>query len=219
VQGRPSSLEFGIRLSAVQIGKALFDADAEAQKQVMKLNKGTLLVMFPTPNINEINALKSMNRWDEIKQIYYTHELNNKMVRDNMDKEYKFSKVLYFSDTSIQKVMNKSFENVFINENYQPIPVPNNFDSSNFLIASFCFDLSEYSSRNKLAYGLHVYNNKMELMSKPFNVMKNDMGLVPGNNVIAELTGKKLSFTPLEYETVVRKFNDRLLKSKMMELD
>jgi hypothetical protein len=115
--------------------------------------------------------------------------------------------------------MNKSFENVFINENYQPIPVPNNFDSSNFLIASFCFDLSEYSSRNKLAYGLHVYNNKMELMSKPFNVMKNDMGLVPGNNVIAELTGKKLSFTPLEYETVVRKFNDRLLKSKMMELD
>jgi hypothetical protein len=219
VQGRPSSLEFGIRLSAVQIGKALFDADAEAQKQVIKLNKGTLLVMFPTPNINEINALKSMNRWDEIKQIYYTHELNNKMVRDNMDKEYKFSKVLYFSDTSIQKVMNKSFENVFINENYQPIPVPNNFDSSNFLIASFCFDLSEYSSRNKLAYGLHVYNNKMELMSKPFNVMKNDMGLVPGNNVIAELTGKKLSFTPLEYETVVRKFNDRLLKSKMMELD
>lgn len=219
VQGRPSSLEFGIRLSAVQIGKALFDADAEAQKQVIKLCNGTLLVMFPTPNIHEINALKNMNKWDEIKQIYYTHELNNRMVRENMTKDYKFSKVLYFSDSSIQKVLSKNFENVFLNENYEPIPTPSNFDSTNFLIASFCFDISEYSSRSKLAYGLHVYNSKMELMSKPFNAMKNDMGLVPGNNVIAELTGKKLLFTPLEYETVIRKFNDRLVKYKLLEPD
>lgn len=215
VQGRPNTLEVGVKLSAVQIGRALFDADAEIKKQVLKLNRGTLLIMFPTPNINEVNALKRMGRFDDANQLYFLQDLTNKMVIEKMKVEYKYSKILFFSDTSINKILAKDFTNVFINENYETIERPETFDSTNFLIASFCFDVSEYSSRNKLAYGLHVYDEKMQLLSKPFNTMRNDMGLVQGNNVIADLLGKKTLFTPQEYETVVRKFNDRLLKSKL----
>jgi hypothetical protein len=171
--------------------------------------------MFPTPNINEVNALKRMGRFDDANQLYFLQELTNKMVIEKMKVEYKYSKILFFSDTSINKILAKNFTNVFINENYESIEKPVTFDSTNFLIASFCFDVSEYSSRNKLAYGLHVYDDKMQLLSKPFNTMRNDMGLVQGNNVIADLLGKKTLFTPQEYETVVRKFNDRLLKSKL----
>jgi hypothetical protein len=138
-----------------------------------------------------------------------------KVVIEKMKVEYKYSKILFFSDTSINKILAKDFTNVFINENYEAMERPVTFDSTNFLIASFCFDVSEYSSRNKLAYGLHVYDEKMQLLSKPFNTMRNDMGLVQGNNVIADLLGKKTLFTPQEYEAVVRKFNDRLLKSKL----
>ena len=215
VQGRPNTLEVGVKLSAVQIGRALFDADAEMKKQVLKLNRGTLLIMFPTPNINEVNALKRMGRFDDANQLYFLQDLTNKMVIEKMKVEYKYSKILFFSDTSINKILAKDFTNVFINENYEAMERPVTFDSTNFLIASFCFDISEYSSRNKLAYGLHVYDDKMQLLSKPFNTMRNDMGLVQGNNVIADLLGKKTLFTPQEYEAVVRKFNDRLLKSKL----
>lgn len=219
ISGRPNTLEFGIRLSAVQIGKSLFDIDSEVKKQVLKLNSGTLLVMFPTPNIHEINALKLAGKTDDVYQLYYVQQLNNKMVMDKMKSDYKFSKVLYFSDSSVNKILAKDFNNVFVDENYMPIEKPNSFDSSNYLIASFCFDISEYSSRNKLTYGLHVYNDKMQLLSKPFNTMRNDMGLVQGNNVIADLFGKKVLFTPLDYENVIRKFNDRLLKNKLEELE
>ena len=219
VMGRPSFLEFGIKLSAVQIGKTIFNLDIETQKQVLKYNKGTLLVMFPTPNINEINALKNQNRLAEIKQIYVVQNLNNKMIMEKMTKEYKFSKLLFFSDTSINQILSKNFNHVFINENYEAIPKPADFDSLNFFIASFCYDVSAYSDRNKLAYGLHVYDSKMQILSKPFNTMKNDMGLVSGNNIIADLMGKKVMFTPTEYESVIRKFNDRLFKNKMQDFD
>lgn len=217
ISGRPNTLEFGVRISAVQIGKTLFDIDYEVKKQVLKLNKGTLLVMLPTPNIHEINALKRAGRNDDVTQMYYVQQLNNKMVMDKMKSDYKFSKVLYFSDSSINKVLAKDFNNVFIDENYLSIEAPVTFDSTNFLIASFCFDISEFSSRNKLAYGLHVYNEKMQLLSKPFNAMRNDMGLVQGNNIFADLFGKKVLFTPLDYENVIKKFNDRLLRYKLEE--
>jgi hypothetical protein len=219
ISGRPNTIEFGIKLSAVQIGKTLFDFDNETKKQVIKLSNGTLLVMFPTPSIHEINALILAGKTEEANQIYFVQQLNNKMIIDKMKSEYKFSKVLYFSDSSINKILAKDFKNVFVDENYQPMEALFNFDSTNFLIASFCFDISDFSSRNKLAYGLHVYNNKMELLSKPFNTMRNDMGLVQGNNIFADLFGKKVLFTPLEYENVIRKFNDRLLKNKLQEIE
>lgn len=219
ISGRPSFLEFGIKLSAVQIGKSIFNLDIETQKQVLKYQKGTLLIMFPTPNINEINALRKLNKEGEITQIYHIQNMHNKMVMEKMKLEYKFSKILFFSDTSIKSVISKNFKNVFVNENYETIETPVDFDSLNFFIASFCYDISEYASRNKLAYGLHVYDSKMQLLSKPFNTMKNDMGLVAGNNIIADLMGKKVFFTPVEYENVIRKFNDRLFKNKMQDFD
>jgi hypothetical protein len=33
------------------------------------------------------------------------------------------------------------------------------------------------------------------------------------------LMGKKVMFTPTEYESVIRKFNDRLFKNKMQDFD
>ncbi len=65
----------------------------------------------------------------------------------------------------------------------------------------------------------HLSRYLFQILSKPFNTMKNDMGLVSGNNIIADLMGKKVMFTPAEYESVIRKFNDRLFKNKMQDFD
>ena len=217
VQGRPSLIEFGIRLSAVQIGKALFDIDAETQKQVVKLSKGTLLVMLPTPNQNEVNALQSAGRTNEIRELFYQQELTNKMVIEKFTRDFKFSKVLFFSDSSAIKITNKNFTNVFVDENMNTISTPETFDTTNFFIASFCEDVSEFA--NRFTYGLHVYDVKMQALTSPFNGLKNDMGLYPGGDIITYMRKKKALFSIGEYERVIRKFNDRLLKKKMEVLE
>lgn len=217
VQGRPSLIEFGIRLSAVQIGKALFDIDAETQKQVVKLSKGTLLVMLPTPNQNEVNALQSAGRTNEIRELFYQQELTNKMVIEKFTRDFKFSKVLFFSDSSANKITNKNFTNVFVDDNMNTISTSETFDTTNFFIASFCEDVSEFA--NRFTYGLHVYDVKMQALPSPFNGLKNDMGLYPGGDIITYMRKKKALFSIGEYERVIRKFNDRLLKKKMEVLE
>ncbi len=217
VQGRPSLIEFGIRLSAVQIGKALFDIDAETQKQVVKLSKGTLLVMLPTPNQNEVNSLQNAGRTNEIRELFYQQELTNKMVIEKFTKDFKFSKVLFFSDSSANKITNKNFTNVFVDDNMNTISTPETFDTTNFFIASFCEDVSEFA--NRFTYGLHVYDVKMQALPSPFNGLKNDMGLYPGGDIITYMRKKKALFSIGEYERVIRKFNDRLLKKKMEVLE
>ena len=217
VQGRPSLIEFGIRLSAVQIGKALFDIDAETQKQVVKLSKGTLLVMLPTPNQNEVNALQSAGRTNEIRELFYQQELTNKMVIEKFTRDFKFSKVLFFFDSSAIKITNKNFTNVFVDDNMNTISTPETFDTTNFFIASFCEDVSEFA--NRFTYGLHVYDVKMQALPSPFNGLKNDMGLYPGGDIITYMRKKKALFSIGEYERVIRKFNDRLLKKKMEVLE
>jgi hypothetical protein len=217
VHGRPSLIEFGIRLSAVQIGKVLFDLDAEIQKQVSILSKGTLLVMLPTPNQNEVNALQNAGKINEIKELFYQQELTNKMVVEKFTRDYKFSKILFFSDSSSYKIINKNFNKVFVDENMNNVLTPKTFDSTNFFIASFCEDVSEFA--NRFTYGLHVYDVKMQALPSPFNAIKNDMGLFPGGDIIAYMRKKKALFSIGEYERVIRKFNDRLVKKKMEILE
>ncbi len=217
VQGRPSLIEFGIRLSAVQIGKVLFDIDAETQKQVIQFSKGTLLVMLPTPNQNEVNSLQSAGRTNDIRELFYQQELTNKMVVEKFTRDYKFSKVLFFLDSSAIKIINKNFNNVFVDDNMNTISTPETFDTSNFFIASFCEDVSEFA--NRFTYGLHVYDLKMQALPSPFNGLKNDMGLYPGGDIITYMRKKKVLFSIGEYERVIRKFNDRLLKKKMEVLE
>jgi len=217
VQGRPSLIEFGIRLSAVQIGKVLFDLDAEIQKKVTKFSKGTLLVMLPTPNQNEVNALQNAGRTNDVRELFYQQELTNKMVAEKFTKDFKFSKVLFFSDSSANKIINKNFNDVFVNENMNTIPTPETFDSSNYFVASFCEDVSEFA--NRFTYGLHVYDVKMQALPSPFNAIKNDMGLFPGGDIVAYMRKKKALYSIGEYERVIRKFNDRLVRKKMEVLE
>lgn len=217
IYGKPNMLEFGVRLSAIQIGKTLFDIDMETQKQVLKLSAGTLLIMLPTPNQNEIKALENLGKTPLIKDLYYQQELTNNIVIEKFMTDYKFSNVLFFMDTMIGKIMLKNFENVFIDKNNQIINTPQNFDSSNYFIASFCEDVSEFA--NRFTYGLHVYDTKMQSLPKPFNTARNDMGLFPGGDIIAYMRKKRALFNIGEYETVIKKFNDRLMKKKIENKD
>jgi hypothetical protein len=100
-----------------------------------------------------------------------------------------------------------------VDENMNIIATPETFDTTNFFIASFCEDVSEFA--NRFTYGLHVYDEKMHALPSPFNAIKNDMGLYPGGDVITYMRKKKALFSIGEYERVIRKFNDRLLKKKM----
>lgn len=217
VKGRPNLMEFGIRLSAVEIGKTLFDIDAEIQKELIKLSKGTLLVMLPTPNPNEIKALTDLKKYEEIKHLQFQQDATNKMVVEKFSKDYAFSNVLFFYDTSATKIVNKNFNNVFVDEGGLLVPAPNTFDSSNFFIASFCDDVSTFT--NKFTYGLHVYDSKMQALPKPFSSSQNDMGLFPDGDIIAYMRKKRALFNINEYEKIIKRFNNRLTEIKIKEIE
>jgi hypothetical protein len=114
-------------------------------------------------------------------------------------------------------VLAKNFTNVFYGEKNTQSALPENFDTTNYLIASFCEDVSEYT--NKFTYGLHIYDQKLNPMPKPFNNPKNDLGLFAGGDILAYMKKRKMLYSREEYEEVVKSFNQRLQKIKLQFIE
>ena len=211
-QGRPSTLEFGLKISATSLRDKVYSLDLQQKNQLERYTQGTLLVMLTTPNLYEFNMFRGPDRLLQMDEVRHDYILTNKMVIHAFRSEYTFSKVLFFYDTSAYRVAAKDFEGVFVDDNLNPISVARP-DSGVYFIASFCEDVSSVSK--KIDYGLFVYDARFNQMPKPYNVGSNGLGLFPQGDPANYLRKRKTLFFQEDYDRIVNKFNGRLIRYKI----
>lgn len=209
VQGRTSSFELALRVNAVGLANQYSKKDEKLREQIKKLKKGSLLVMLPTTNPIEINQLIAENKMEEIQAIRKELTDRNKKVMKEFRAYFNFCPVYFFMDTNAYRVMNKKFDHVFVDANLEVDPMIKT-DSSNFFVASFCEDISSYTS--KTLYGLFVYDDKINQLPKPFNVAINLIGPNLEGDPINFLKKIRFEYSNYSFERIITKFNNRLLR-------
>jgi len=209
IVGRTSSLEFGLRLNAIGLANQYTKKDEKLHEQIKKLSRGSLLVMLPTSNPSEINKLKSENNLEEINNINKELIDRNKKVMKEFRSYFNFCPVYFFMDTDAYQVVNKKFDNVFVNTNLEVDPMIKT-DSSNFFVASFCEDISVYTSKH--VYGLFVYDDKINQLPKPFNVSINLIGPNLEGDPLNFLKKIRYEYSNISFERIITKFNNRLIR-------
>ncbi|MBC7383286.1 MAG: hypothetical protein H7296_09910 [Bacteroidia bacterium] len=213
INGRPSYLEFGIRLSAIKIRDKLISNEKNIVAELNKRSQGTMLIMLESPNERLIHQLIVEKRSEDADFVRSLQLQTNKNIMAQFAKYFTFCKVLYFMDTEADKVSRRNFNNVFIDQNLTPIPEVS-FDTSNYMLGSFCEDVSDYT--RKPDYGLYIYDGKFIQLDKPYNTVSNNMGIYIGGDPLNYFRRIKTSgYHPEEFGKVIRKFNDRLHRIKI----
>jgi hypothetical protein len=209
VLGRPSTVEINIRLNAVALKRSLDNKDETIQEQVENCHKGVVLVMLITPNEKEINRLKAAGKYADAELIENDLKLRNAKVIKEFNKNFAFAPVYYFMDSSIYKVISGNLKGVFVNYNIQS-DTAIKVNTSNFVIASFCEDVSEYTKRKH--FGLFVYDKGMNQLEKPFNhpnqLASPIFDYVVVNNI--ENKSRKPSYITVPFDKLISKLNSRL---------
>ncbi len=211
IQGRTSSLELGLKVNAIGLANQFNKKDEMLREQIKKLSRGSLLVMLPTQNPSEVKKLKSENNQLEIDIINKELIDRNKKVMKEFRAYFNFCPVYFFMDTDAYKVINKKLDGVFVNGNLERDPMIKT-DSSNFFVASFCEDISEYTSKH--LYGLFVYDDKINQLSKPYNVPINLIGPNLDGDPINFLKKIRYEYSNISFERIITKFNNRLIRYK-----
>ncbi len=207
-KGRPTTIELGLRLNAVSLKEKMTKKEKSLRDIIAGYSRGALFVMLATPNSKELKKLEEQGKTEEVNLINTEILSRNQKIMRDFRENYTISKVYFFMDTSAYKLISGSYKGIFVDvnlkadETIQP-------DTNNYFVAAFSEDISTYT--NKIHYGLFVFDEKMNPLSKPFNH--------PGNLVSAVLDGdpinylrKKANYLGVPYGRVIAKFNTRLLK-------
>jgi hypothetical protein len=211
IQGRTSTVELALRVNAIGLANQFTKKDEQIQEQIKKLSKGSLLVMLPTINNSEINKLKAENKQEEINDINKELIDRNKKVMKEFRSYFNFCPVYFFMDTDAYQIIHKRFNNVFVNANLEVDPMIKT-DSSNFFVASFCEDISVYTTKN--VYGLFVYDDNINQLPKPFNVAINLIGPNLDGDPLNFLKKIRYEYSTVSFERIITKFNNRLIRFK-----
>ncbi len=210
IEGRQSMLEITLSLSAISIRDKLFNKEIAIHEYVEKLKKGNLFVMMPTINQAEINALVNANKADKIINLLDEIHQSNLMIMNVFKTRFNFCNVYFFNDTNAYKVSNKVFGNIFFDDKFKEINTKD-INTNNFFVASFCEDISNISE--KIDYGLHVYDDKIIHLGKPFNTQQNQFSLFDGDKDPINVVRKRMSYLNFDdYARKVDALNFRLNK-------
>lgn len=212
IKGRPSSIEFGMRLNAVSLKRNLDSKTLSLQEQLSSYHKGALFVMLITPSAKMMERLREERKFDELKWLQNEYKTLNKLSISSFSHAFDFCPVYYFYDTCIQKILAGERKGVFLNKKQEPDTsiVPT---ESTFFVASFCEDISAYTNRTH--YGLFVYDANMIQLEKPFNHPNQtanpvySLFLVNGTE---NMQIRKPTYTTVPHERLVGKFNTRLFR-------
>lgn len=210
VQGRPGTIEFGLRFNAVNIKNQFSKGIEETKARVANYHKGVLLVMLSTPNEAEIKTLESQKRFSEIVLIKNELALRNNKIVNAFRENFTFCPVYYYYDTNAYKVMRHELHGILLDKQLLPnesITLP---DSQQYFIASFCEDNSNYTGRNH--FGLYVYNNQINQLSKPFNTPSQLISMVLEGDPLNYVKRKRTNYAVVNFNKYVVRFNNRLLK-------
>jgi hypothetical protein len=206
IKGRPSLIEFGLKLSAVDVRNTLTKREKTLSDQLLKQSKGTLLVMLETPNEKVIRKLKARNKTEEIYYLFEYQKQTNKMVIDEFKKQFDFCKIIYFMDSSAYKISKRDFNGAFVNAALEPIAT--DFDTSNYFIAAFCEDVSVVT--NKIDYGLYFYDANFIQFRKPYNIGANNLNIFANGDPMSYFKRLKVTYNQNDFARIIKKANMRL---------
>lgn len=209
IKGRPSFIEMGLKLSAVDIRETINKRDKELGKQLENASKGTLLVMLGTTDARVLDKMKKMGKMEEANHLVKMEQIAAQNQMQAFEKQFDFCKVLYFYDTCANQVSMGNFSGVF-DANYQA----GVFDTSNYMIAAFCEDASDYT--NKIDYGLYFYNKNFQQLKKPYNVSANFLGIFAGGDPSNYFKRARYLHTSAEFSRIVKRASARLQRSKVL---
>jgi hypothetical protein len=211
VLGRASTVEVNLRLNAVALKRSLDGKNESLVEQINTYHKGVLLVMLVTPNPKEINRLKALGKTDEIDLLETEIRLRNAKVIREFNKNFTFTPVFFFMDTSIYKVISGSLDGIFVNGS-QALDPTIKVKTDNYFIASFCEDVSDYTKRRH--FGLFVYDKEMTQLDKPFN-HPNQLASPVFDYVVVnkeENKSRRPSYITVPFDRLVGKLNTRLFR-------
>lgn len=214
IYGRPSAVEVAIRLSATDVRNKFTAIEGNMTSQVKRLQNGTLLVMLSTINDKEKQVILGSGSEADLSMQMVALEQANKNIIQAFKQVYSFSKVMYFMDSSAYKVAAGNFNNVFVDENLNNLPV-SDFDTSNVFIAAFSEDVSAFTQ--KVDYGLHVFNRNFEALQRPFLSADNYFGVNFGGDPLNYLRKNKFYFQAADYTKIVKRFNNRMLRISLIK--
>ncbi|MFI5220963.1 MAG: hypothetical protein ACHQK8_01460 [Bacteroidia bacterium] len=231
IKGRSSFVELTLRLNAMGVINQLSKKEERIKEKLYKLHAGSLLVMLPTPNPSEIREMLKDNNLEQIEAITSELRDRNKKVIQEFKSYFDFCPVYFFMDTSAYQVVSKNFKHVFVNANLEvdTTIIPEKSltlsdrsdlkpsgkiigpDSSNFFVASFCEDISDYTSKH--VFGLFVYDDKIIQLPRPFNVPMNLIGANLDGDPINFFRTKYYDYSTMSFERIITKFNKRLWRN------
>lgn len=211
IQGRPSTLEFVLRINAVNIKKQFSKGIEDTKSKVLRYKNGVLLVMLSTPNEAELKTLESQQKWSEIALIRNEISVRNNKIYKAFTKEFNFCPVYFYYDSNAYKVMRHELKGIFLNEQLLPDENIAIADTQQFFIASFCEDNSNYTSRNH--FGLYVYDQQINQLEKPFNTPSQLISMVLEGDPLNYVKRKRTNYAAIDFRKYVLKFNLRLFKT------
>ncbi|MEA3504078.1 MAG: hypothetical protein U9R32_02630, partial [Bacteroidota bacterium] len=90
----------------------------KSEEQIHELKNGTLLVRLKT-SVNKINALKEMGHFEKADKVKEEQKIENKKIVAAFNKSFNFCDIVFFYSDKSKNVMDRDFDNVFLNENLE----------------------------------------------------------------------------------------------------
>lgn len=207
ISGRPSMVEIGLKINAVDIQTILENKGLTTTEKIKRYRKGMMLVMLPTLSEKDLKTYKKPGDKEfAINEL----SLRNKIVIQQFKKHFNFCAVYFFYDSNISQITSRNFTSVFSNLNDSVGANETIKFYEDFFVASFCEDIYIYSDR--FAYGLFVYDNQMNQLTKPFIVPSQMFGTFTEGDQMSYFKTKRKNYTTMPFDRVIKKFNNRMIR-------
>jgi hypothetical protein len=208
LEGRPSTIEIGIRLNASGI-RMQSDQEISTNKLTAQAMKnGAAFVMLTTVNENEIKALRDAGLTADAEEIELEMKLRNLAIAKAFRENFNLSKLYFFYDSTASKIQRGDFRNVFLDKNLQPSSSIVFNDSQSYYIVSFCEDISAYTDRTQ--FGLYVYDDNFIQLPKPFNTPSQLISPVLEGDPLNYFKKRRYNFSLVPFEKYITKLQARI---------
>ena len=208
LEGRPSTIEFGIRLNASGI-RIQSNQEISKNKQTAEAMKnGAAFIMLTTVNENEIKALRAAGFTEDVEEIEIEMKQRNAAIAKAFRDNFTIGKLYFFYDSSASKILRGDFNNVFLDANLQPSSIIQYNDTQSYYIISFCEDVSSYTDRTQ--FGLYVYDEKFIQLPKPFNTPSQLISPVLEGDPMNYFKKRRYNFSLVPFGNYITKLQARI---------
>lgn len=207
IKGRTSTIEMTLKLNAVDLKRLIDSKEITIKEQIQTYQKGVLFVMLPT--LSQKDLARLTNEGDRNYTINELKVRNLKVIAEFV-RNYTFTPVFFFADSNVNQIITGNYGSIFLNNNLEVDSTIKAPETKNFMVASFCSDLYNYSDR--ISYGLFVYDNQLNQLGKPYTIPGQMFGLYTDGDPQNYFKTKRINYTTMPFDRMVRKFNSRMIR-------